>query len=335
MTEPSPGFRFEQFAALDLYTVLLNRDLHEPCDGSGVIALEVNGETEFEPCVCSDWVSQAMTRYLPLFLETFQEVMVHRVREVEWQDRVGDIVVQERLMEIAGIIVNYFLPDNYVITGAYINQFDEVELTVMRPGDEIAYRIFKADTFGDAFRLAINKLSDEELEIEVMACNTRNPDEDELARAEVVFANPVFYDVLYTVNGCQGVLSFTVEKERIDQADFDQYAYFLKEVRKYYDNLEGFIEVRSTQRVDPVTTLFDHPLVREAKEKDLLLYFVTFSYRGKPGAMLKSYSRSIFQQPGFNFDALLKTELVEFIIENPAPNSWELHGSASAGLNGE
>jgi hypothetical protein len=165
MTESSSSFRFEQFAVLDLYTIMLNRDLHGPCDGSGVIAVEVNGEVELEPCVCSDRVSQAMTRYLPLFLETFQEVLTHRVREVKWQDRVGEIIVQERLMEIVGTIVNYFLPDNYVIVGVNINQLNEVELTVMRPGDDkTAYRIFKADTFGVVFKLTIYKLADKEEE---------------------------------------------------------------------------------------------------------------------------------------------------------------------------
>ena len=69
----SENFSIEQFAVLDLYTVLLNRDLHEACGGSGVITTEVNGEVEFEPCVCSDWVAQAMRRYLSLFLKTFQE----------------------------------------------------------------------------------------------------------------------------------------------------------------------------------------------------------------------------------------------------------------------
>lgn len=332
----SENFSIEQFAMLDLYTVLLNRDLHEACGGSGVITTEVNGEVEFEPCVCSDWVAQAMRRYLSLFLKTFQEVLVHRVREVDWQDQVGEIVIQERLMEIAGTVINYFLPDNYVIIGVNINQFDEVELTVMQPGDEevVAYRIFKADTFGDVFRLAVNKLADEELEIEIIAFTTYTPDEDDLAVAKVVLVDPIFHTVEYTVNGCQGVLPFTSEKERLENQVFPA-EYFLKEVCKYYANLEDFMEIRSTQRVDPQTTSFDHPLVEEAREKELLLYFVTFSYRGKPGAMLKAYSQSIFRQPGFNFDALLKTELIEFIIENPPPNSWELHSSAEAELTGE
>lgn len=333
MTEPSSNFRLEQFAMLDLYAVLLDRDLHEPCGGSGVLTVEVNGETEFEPCVCSDWVSLVVTRYLPLFLETIQEVLIHRVREVEWQDRVGEIVVQERLMEIAGTIANYFLPDNYVIVGVTINQFDEVELTVMRPGDKTTYRIFKADTFEDVFRLAANKLLDEELEIEVTAHNVYTPDEDELTTAKVVFTDPIFYKILYTVNDYPGVLLLTIEKERLAQLDLDQY--FLKEVGKYYANLEDFMKVCGAQSVDPLTTSFEHPLVDEAKEEDLALFFVTFSYRGKPGAMLKSYNRSIFHQPNFDIDALMKAELIEFIIENPPPNSWEMHGSASAGLNRE
>lgn len=63
--------QFTEYAILDLYATLIDRDLCPECGGSGRNVTEIDGEPEFEPCNCSHEVERALRQYFPLITELY------------------------------------------------------------------------------------------------------------------------------------------------------------------------------------------------------------------------------------------------------------------------
>lgn len=149
--------QFSEYAILDLYATLIDRDLCPECGGSGRNVTEIDGEAEFEPCNCSYEVERVLRQYFPLVTEFYQAVMMYRFDEtdVEWGDRVKGIPIMDRLRTIMEIIVSHYLPRNCKISSVFIDEGNRLKLTVIKTTDKETPFTFTGDTFGAAFKKAI------------------------------------------------------------------------------------------------------------------------------------------------------------------------------------
>ena len=152
--------QFSEYAVLDLYATLIERDLCPECGGSGRNVTEIDGEAEFEPCNCSHEVERALRQYFPLVTEFYQAVMMYRFDEtdVEWGDRVEGVSIVDRLRTIMEIIVSHYLPRNCKISSVFIDEENRLKLTIIKTTNKEIPFVFIGNTFGEALKKAIDAI---------------------------------------------------------------------------------------------------------------------------------------------------------------------------------